>query len=230
MNLGIIFSVEFIENSEIVPELNLQVCNVDNITTGLEIAVNLSPLQNSGYNFSPSNVAFGTALVRTRPNHTSVEFGTALVRTYRHHKKSHREDYRFWPTGIVLPFSQAKIMFYDTLADFPTTATQDDLAVANDTNIMYRYDINVHEWVPFETGGGGEYTQTFAKTDWVAVSNTWYTILITHDLNNLIPLVDIYSGADMVGVDTVEIVDANSLKIYVPFLPDGRFNGSISIK
>ena len=73
------------------------------------------------------------------------------------------------------------------------------------------------------------YTDSFLISDWVNASNIYYTLTFTHNLNMLIPQVELYEGNYSVRVDKVELIDANSVKIYVPFSPDGRFNGSVII-
>ena len=84
--------------------------------------------------------------------------------------------------------------------------------------------VNTYEAI---TSGG--FTDTFVIADWVNLSNVYYTLTFIHNLGTLYPQVELLNGSYQVRVDQVEIVDANSVKIYVIYSPDGRFNGSISI-
>ena len=71
------------------------------------------------------------------------------------------------------------------------------------------------------------YTKVFTAADWV-VDVDWY-ILINHSLGTLNPCVVIRDSHDAVVVNAVEIVDSDNLKIWVPSIPDLRFDGTISL-
>jgi hypothetical protein len=74
---------------------------------------------------------------------------------------------------------------------------------------------------------GSYYSKTFLISDWVNQVNVYYTQLITHDLNTLTPQTTIYNGTYLINVDNIEIIDANNIRIYTLYSPDGRFDGSI---
>lgn len=81
----------------------------------------------------------------------------------------------------------------------------------------------------YESITSGGYTNTFVIADWVNLASIYYTLTFTHNLGTLYPQVELLNGSFQVRADQVEIVDANSVKAYVTYSPDGRFNGSISI-
>lgn len=81
----------------------------------------------------------------------------------------------------------------------------------------------------YEAISSGGFTDTFVISEWVNLSNVYYTLTFVHNLGTLYPQIELINGSYQVRVDQVEIVDANSVKVYVTHSPDGRFNGAISI-
>jgi len=68
---------------------------------------------------------------------------------------------------------------------------------------------------------------SFEIADWI-LENDYY-ILLRHYLGSLNPLVLVRDSEDEVKTHKVEIVDSNTVKIWVPSQPDLRFNGSVSV-
>lgn len=74
-----------------------------------------------------------------------------------------------------------------------------------------------------------KYNQDFILSDWVNDSSIYYTLIFVHNLNTLYPIVELYSGGFRLRTDQVETIDANSIKVYVTYNPDGRFIGSVTV-
>ena len=70
----------------------------------------------------------------------------------------------------------------------------------------------------------------FLTSDWVLdpVSGDYY-LQIYHNLDSINPLTIIRDINDSVMVNRVEIIDTCTLRVWVPFFPDCRFSGIVSI-
>lgn len=71
------------------------------------------------------------------------------------------------------------------------------------------------------------FSDVFIVGDWVLDGD--YYILMNHLLGTLNPGVVIRDSNNQVVVNEVEIIDSNNLKIWVPSVPDLRFDGTISL-
>jgi hypothetical protein len=69
---------------------------------------------------------------------------------------------------------------------------------------------------------------SFLTTDWISSGANYY-LNFNHALNVINPTVVINYGGESVLVNTVELVDANNVKLWIPAVPDIRFDGSVSI-
>lgn len=102
-----------------------------------------------------------------------------------------------------------------------------------DENVSYRW--NGTAWVKLPGTGtvsaAGAYSATFnATTDWTLDGDTYYRT-INHALNSSQVIVQVWetSGNTLVGMEKVEIVDANNVKIRVTSDPDNRFAGRVVV-
>lgn len=79
---------------------------------------------------------------------------------------------------------------------------------------------------------GSSYIESFLIADWIAAGTFLYYIIVTHDLDTNVPNVKVYEvdgNLKSCILDRIEILDNNNIKIFVTYLPDGRFNGSIVV-
>lgn len=72
-----------------------------------------------------------------------------------------------------------------------------------------------------------DFSQAFTIGDWVLDSD-WF-ILVNHALDSLNPSAIIRDSDNQAMVNRIEIVDNNNIKIWVPSVPDLRFDGIISL-
>ena len=64
--------------------------------------------------------------------------------------------------------------------------------------------------------------------DWNLSSDLYY-VTIAHNLNSLAPAVKIFESSNLVHVHRIEVVDANTVRLWIPSDPDLRFDAKASI-
>jgi hypothetical protein len=91
--------------------------------------------------------------------------------------------------------------------------------------------------LPGASGYSGLSSEAFSSTfnsttDWGAPVGGYYYISFDHGLDTLTVVVDIWSDLTqryLSTVDMVQVIDANTVKIRVPQVPDNRFAGRIVV-
>jgi hypothetical protein len=69
---------------------------------------------------------------------------------------------------------------------------------------------------------------SFVFGDWVLDSGN-YRLTLTHNMNTTTPNVAILEGVNVIQVNLIEVINANTLRLWVTGTPDLRFNGTASI-
>jgi len=83
------------------------------------------------------------------------------------------------------------------------------------------------KWI--DVSAGVSFNQDFVIGDWILSAGRYY-ITFNHDFNSNNTIAEIKEGKNVVYLDNVENFTVNSIRIYVPYNPDCRFSGSITIK
>lgn len=109
-----------------------------------------------------------------------------------------------------------------------------------DTYIQWHY-VGDEEWIDLvaledikgDKGDPGEpgtpvYKDDFEIADWTLSGDSYYLDMV-HDLATLSPAYSIYESSAPVHVNDSYVVDENTLRLYIPAVPDLRFAGKISI-
>jgi hypothetical protein len=72
------------------------------------------------------------------------------------------------------------------------------------------------------------FSEEFVIADWV-VSGDYYTLDFEHSLNTTTPVIQV-SEDDSIKTSVIsEVIDADTVRLFVPLNPDLRFDGFISI-
>jgi len=69
---------------------------------------------------------------------------------------------------------------------------------------------------------------SFVIGDWVLDTGN-YRLTLAHNMNTTTPNVSVLEGVNVIQVNLIEVVDANTLRLWVTGSPDLRFAGSLSI-
>jgi len=69
---------------------------------------------------------------------------------------------------------------------------------------------------------------SFVFGDWVLDTGN-YRLTLIHNMNTTTPNVAILEGNNVVQVNLIEVVNANTIRLWVTGTPDLRFAGSVSI-
>lgn len=74
------------------------------------------------------------------------------------------------------------------------------------------------------------YTKSFLIADWTLdMSSPLYYFNVVHNLGTLLPDVNVYNPANLVYMHEVEVIDANTIKLWIVSNPDTRFDGSVKV-